>query len=329
MIMETPADQAGISVIVCVYNGGELFKRTLESMARLKIPEQTKTEFLLVDNNSTDGSVEIIKEYTEKSADKFRYLPERRQGLSHALNSGVKNARYQILAFINADIILPENWLLKITEGFQKFDCAALGGRVLPLWETKPPRWLREEIETREIFGPLALCRAKKKTYYPLDLRFFPFTANMAIEKECFNRYGLFRADLGAWPGLKLGGEESDFFYRIFSAGEKICYFPEMTVYHQISGERITRRYIYQTGLLYAISSPFAPQKSRAFKIRNLRSFPKIYLRYLLAGINPRLTKRNAFYYRMKMQALFYRFSHKYFGMKRTVKLARFLRLAD
>lgn len=47
MIMETPADQAGISVIICVYNGGEPFKRTLESMARLKIPEQTKTEFLL------------------------------------------------------------------------------------------------------------------------------------------------------------------------------------------------------------------------------------------------------------------------------------------
>jgi len=156
-----------LSVIICVYNGGEQFKKNIESVSRLKFPENAGVEFLFVDNNSSDGSMEVIKDYVRKYPDTFRYLLETRQGSSYALNTGVRNALGEIIAFTNADGILPENWLLKITEGFRNFDCVALGGRVLPAWGSTPPRWLRDELKTHEIFGPVHYYVLKKRVITP------------------------------------------------------------------------------------------------------------------------------------------------------------------
>ena len=316
-----------ISVIVCVYNGGELFKKNIESVSRLKIPDNSRVEFLFVDNDATDGSGELIKEYVRKYPDTFRYLPEPKPGKSHALNLGIKKAKGEIIAFTDSDVILPEDWLLRIREGFEKHDCVVLGGRVLPLWEVNPPAWFMGETDKERRYGILALCIREEPEYYPLkEGPLYPTGCNSAVKKEAFLKYGGYRTDLGIWPGLRLGGEDLEFFRRLFNAGEKLYYHPQMMVYHQIPKNRLTKKYLRQIGFSYLFSSlyihsPYPTRKKEVLK--SLVSFPETLFKFILSGFNEKFTARDNPHYRIRLQIIFCELSYWLFGRKNTIRLAR------
>jgi glucosyl-dolichyl phosphate glucuronosyltransferase len=323
-----------ISVVICVYNGGELFKKNIESVSRLKAPESTRVEIILVDNNSTDGSAEITKDYVRRYPDTFRYFNETNQGLSHAKNLALRKAGGEIIAFTDADTLLPEDWLLRIKEGFEKHDCVALGGRVLPVWEIKPPRWFLKETNNGNRCGVLSLWNSGETEYYPLKKGpSFPTGCNSAVKKEAFLKYGGYRTELGIWPGLRLGGEETEFFYRISIAGEKLLYYPQMTVYHQIPKKRITKRYLGQNSFVFLLSSlykySFYPNRIKSELPKNLTSFPEILLKFFLSGFSRKLTTHSNFHYRIRMQNIICELSYRLFGLDNTIKLAKISRFLD
>jgi glycosyltransferase involved in cell wall biosynthesis len=78
-----------------------------------------------VDNNSTDDTVAIAKEY------KFvRVMTEKRQGVLYARAKGFDAAKGDIIARIDADTIVPEDWIETIIEIFTDSDVAATSGRM-------------------------------------------------------------------------------------------------------------------------------------------------------------------------------------------------------
>ena len=94
-----------VSVILPFYNAGKTLAAAVES-----ILQQTFTNFelLLIDNNSTDTSEPIALKLAEKE-NRIRLLSEEKQGVAHAMNCGLKNARGQFVARMDADdISLPE-----------------------------------------------------------------------------------------------------------------------------------------------------------------------------------------------------------------------------
>ena len=317
-----------ISVIVCIYDGGELFKKNIESVGRLKIPDNTRAEFLFVDNNSTDGSGEVIKEYTRKYPDTFRYLFEPKPGKSYALNLAIKEAGGEILAFTDHDTILPEDWLLRIKEGFEKYECVALGGRILPVWEVKLPAWFRSETDNGKRCGMFALWNGTEAEYYPLkkgpDL---PTGGNSAVKRKIFLKYSEFRTELGPRPGLHLGGEDTEFFYRIHLAGEKIFYHPPMTVYHQILKKCLTKRYLLQNGFFCHLGSLYIASLYRGTKKNKTRkellALPEILGKFILSGFNAKLTTHSNFRYRIKLRNIFCELSYQLLGFDRTIKLLK------
>lgn len=112
-----------ISVIIPVYNASELIDRCLDS-----IFNQTKNdniEVILVDDGSTDNSVEIIK--NRKEQDRIRLFQQTNSGPSKARNKGIAEARGKYLAFLDAD----DYWLPGFLEETVKFldnheDCIAV-----------------------------------------------------------------------------------------------------------------------------------------------------------------------------------------------------------
>jgi GT2 family glycosyltransferase len=70
-----------------------------------------------------------------------------------------------------------------------------------------------------------------------------PFGANMAFRRRVFEKYGLFRVDLG--PGYRglAGGEDTAVGRRVMSAGEKVVYAPEALVFHPVEEYRTQRKY--------------------------------------------------------------------------------------
>jgi glycosyltransferase involved in cell wall biosynthesis len=88
-----------ISVVIPVYNGAELLQRCLQSVFAQQLPDGIETEVLVVDDGSTDGSLEILKAYGEK----IIFMRQVHQGPAAARNRGIARASGRFLAFLDAD----------------------------------------------------------------------------------------------------------------------------------------------------------------------------------------------------------------------------------
>ena len=88
-----------VTVIVPVYNAGGLLERCLDSIFKQKT--NRSIEVILVDDGSTDNSVEIIRQRPEQ--DHIRLFQQANSGPSKARNIGIKEARGKYLAFLDAD----------------------------------------------------------------------------------------------------------------------------------------------------------------------------------------------------------------------------------
>ena len=82
-----------ISVIVCSYNRSDSLRQTLASLAGQSRPAGHSWELIVVDNNSTDDTAELVKTFAAASGLDVRYVLEESQGLSHARNAGIRAAR--------------------------------------------------------------------------------------------------------------------------------------------------------------------------------------------------------------------------------------------
>ncbi len=97
-----------ISLVIPVYNEAEALTACLEAVAQQTV---APFEVIVVDNNSTDGSVAVAQSYTF-----VRLVHESKQGVTHARTAGFDAARGDIIARIDADSVLPVDWLEHITD---------------------------------------------------------------------------------------------------------------------------------------------------------------------------------------------------------------------
>ena len=130
-----------ISVVLCTYNNADSLAITLEQLSRQKLQNNDDVEIILVDNNSPDHTQRIFQEFSEKSYLTNSCFFESRQGLSHARNTGVANAKGHYILFTDDDADIPENWLESyLTQiNSNKPDC--LYSRINIIWDKEKPWW--------------------------------------------------------------------------------------------------------------------------------------------------------------------------------------------
>lgn len=87
-----------VSLILTTYNCREHFKITMQSILLQDYPE---IEIVIVDGISTDGTVDIIREYAEKYPDKIVWISEADTGIYDAMNKGYHMSSGEIIAFFN------------------------------------------------------------------------------------------------------------------------------------------------------------------------------------------------------------------------------------
>ncbi len=227
-----------ITAILCTYNRSQSLAKALDSLAASKVHSSAEWEVLVVDNNSSDRTSEVCEEFGRRHPGRFRYVFEGQPGKSHALNTGIREARGDILAFVDDDVTVDSNWLQNLTSPLVQGNCVGVGGRVVPERDVVLPDWLR--LDDPYTMGPLVMFDLGPKAG-PLDEA--PFGTNMAFKKNLFERYGGFRTDLGPQPGSEIRGEDSEFVCRLMSAGEPLRYQPSAVVYHSISPNRLRKEY--------------------------------------------------------------------------------------
>lgn len=113
---------ATVSIVIPVYNEQNHLGACLTAIARQTVKP---FEVIVVDNNSSDGTVALAKQFPF-----VRVLHERRQGVVHARNRGFDVARGEFIGRIDADTLLPVDWVATLEEIFADPTIDALSGSV-------------------------------------------------------------------------------------------------------------------------------------------------------------------------------------------------------
>jgi glycosyltransferase involved in cell wall biosynthesis len=238
-----PIENMKITVILCTFNRCRSLARTLESVAASVLPESVACEILVVNNNSADSTREVVEGFMRSRPGFFRYLFEAHQGKSFALNAGVRAAQGDVLAFLDDDVTVEPTWLENLTAPLHGSEWAGTGGRTLLERPFSPPAWL-------ELYGPGGMGGILAALFdlgdKPCPLGQPPYGANMAYQKKMFEKYGLFRTDMGPAPNRKTPrqSEDTEFGRRLMAAGERLLYEPSAIAYHQILEDRVRKEYL-------------------------------------------------------------------------------------
>ncbi len=227
-----------ITVILCTFNRCQLLANALDSVARSTLPDSVDWEVLVVDNNSTDRTPDLVANFCRQYPRCFRYIFEPRSGKSHALNAGIREARGDILAFLDDDVVVEADWLQHLTAPLQSNEWVGVGGRIIPDQDFKPPRWI--PLHERYALAPLAMFDLG---FQPGELLEAPFGTNMAFRKAVFEKLGGFRTDLGPRPGSAIRSEDTEFGDRVLGDGQRLWYEPTAVVYHSLPSYRLKKQY--------------------------------------------------------------------------------------
>ena len=190
-------------------------------------------EFLILDDASTDDSVAQVSAISDPRLRLIR-LPEN-IGLTRSLNCGLRAARGELLAFTDDDVLVDQHWLTGLVRVFARFDCIGVAGRVVPIWWQRKPQWL--ELEGQQAVVHFEYGEEPRRLDFP------PIGANMAFRRIAFEKYGLFRVDLGRIKNVS-GIEDREFGGRLLSAGENIVYAPQAVIYHPVEPARLRKSYV-------------------------------------------------------------------------------------
>jgi lipopolysaccharide biosynthesis glycosyltransferase/GT2 family glycosyltransferase len=115
-----------VSVVIPVYNRKNFIRKCLESVLNQEF--KGEYEVIVVDDGSTDGTVEIIKEFSSRVK---LYLSPTNQGVSCARNQGVRLSQGKFVAMIDSDCIAYPDWLTELIKPFeQDKNIMIVGGRV-------------------------------------------------------------------------------------------------------------------------------------------------------------------------------------------------------
>ena len=197
-----------VSVVIPVYNAECYVEECIASLLAQNYPTE-KREILFIDNNSSDRSSAIL----QKHASKVRIIQEPTQGAAAARNRGIKQAKHELIAFIDADCTADKDWLRYLVKALTKdSEIAAVGGKILS----------RRPASAIEGFGETIHDHNKAINIFTPP---YLITMNMVIRRAVLNEVGHFNEEY-------LRGQDSELSYRLYNMGCKLRYLPEAIVYH-------------------------------------------------------------------------------------------------
>jgi len=278
-----------ISVIIVNYNVKELLEQCINSI--FLSSSNLKTEIIIVDNNSYDGSVQYLKEkFPGNPGIKIIESPVN-MGFAKANNLGAKEAKGDFLLILNPDTVLQEDTLDKSLAFYRSGDSigALTCKLILPNGELDlacrrsfpTPSvavyrilGLSKIFPKSRIFGKYNLTYLDENKTYEVDAVVGAF---MLIRKDIFEQVKGFDEDYFMY------GEDLDLCYRIKKAGYKIYYYPETSIIHY-KGESTKKSSISYVNNFYGAMQIFVKKNLKTnFWLMNILIKLSIVYRLLIS----------------------------------------------
>ena len=240
-----------ISLITACYNSEGTIRTAIESVLAQR---GVDIEYIVVDGGSTDDTVDIIKEYADKTLNSqlltpnftFRWLSESDKGMYDAINKGIKMATGDVVGILNADDVLAtDDTLAKIaaqfgergtyppSEASRRRRCPSRGGngeRVDCVYADI--RFVREGETVEALRGARTVRYCSASKWRPWMFRFAAMVPHPSfyVRRECFERLGGYSLDYRICADFEL---ELRYLYL---AKLRAAYLPECVVVMRMGG---------------------------------------------------------------------------------------------
>ena len=257
MVMESAAS-VKFSIVIPTHNRASELRQTLASLAKLKV--SSPWEVIVVDNNSSDDTCQLVQQAVDTFPAMLRYLFESNVGRSSALNTGIRAANGKIIATTDDDVRVESDWLDQAEQGLEQEKCDFVGGKVLPIWLGPRPAWISNYGGRH--WSVIALLDYGPK---PVEFgnRYPPLGVNLAFRKHAFERAGLWDSKIGRKAGTLLGQEVREWGMRAREAGLRGMYVPGMVVHHVIPQDRLNKRYFRRWFYWHGVSRAMLYQQRK------------------------------------------------------------------
>lgn len=211
-----------ISIIVLNYNGKKYLKGCLDSLRTINYPKE-KYEVIFIDNGSSDGSVEYVKDVYPW----VKTIPlDINYGFTGGNNRGVNFATGEYLVFLNNDVVVKENWLIELVKVGLDNPTALLTSK--SLFFESPDLIDHDGTKNTFIGRSFSINFSRKNTVIDTKPKFViqPYGASMLVKKSVFNHLGQF--DELYFTSL----EDTDLGLKAWLYGYKVIYVPTSVFYH-------------------------------------------------------------------------------------------------
>jgi succinoglycan biosynthesis protein ExoM len=224
-----------ISVCICTYKRPTLLLKLLEELQKQNTEGLYTYSIIVSDNDSAQSAKKVVLEFSGLSQIEITYCVEPRQNIALARNLALKNATGDYIAFIDDDEFPENDWLLNLIKTCNACGADGVLGPVKPYFNFDPPDWVKKgkyfDRPTHETGYRISLSDAR--------------TGNVMLKSRIIDRdQDPFRSEFGT------GGEDVDFFRRMFGKGFIFVWCNEAVVYESVPLVRCNRRYLFRRALL-------------------------------------------------------------------------------
>jgi glycosyltransferase involved in cell wall biosynthesis len=205
-----------LSVSIATFNSAQTLRHTLSSIFSNNYPKDL-FEVVIADGGSTDDTSNIAKEYP------VRFLSRPNTSVGFRRNLSARESKGEIICFTDSDIVVPEDWLRKISDYFQLHpEVDGVGG---PLF---PPSTSRNDIQkyTGELYFEDQACPKKVTRIDTLEYATLLPTANSALRKNALISVGWFP------ESSLLGTIDMPLMWKLVSRGSFLMFLPDLEVVH-------------------------------------------------------------------------------------------------
>ena len=263
-----------ISVVICSYNRASLLSDVLDSLCQQTLTPD-RYEILVVDNASTDNTVEVVRAYQDKySTHQIRRLYEARQGLGYARNAALSEVSGAYIAYLDDDARADLNWLtLAYKRLLTSTPLHCLGGPIHPFYTTLKPVWFKDQYELRT-WGDEERCLLPGESLSG---------SNMIWRKETIQSIGGFGETVGVKGEHLSVGEETIAFRHLWQMEPVpvVIYDPALIVYHWVpSYKMMVLYYLKRAFVIGQVAVQLDRQPVPGWRLRTaLRSGGAVILR--------------------------------------------------
>jgi succinoglycan biosynthesis protein ExoM len=259
-----------ITVCICTYRRPKLLSKLLDNLDNQVTDNLFTFSISIVDNDSDKSAKKIVDSYKEILKNNINYDVVVEKSFSLARNRTIENSYGNYLALIDDDEYPSSRWLLELYNVLRQYNVSGVLAPVLPYFESTPKKWILQS----------GLCnRVRLKTGTYLDLKNIR-TGNVLLKRDIFeDKNNYFNPVFG-----KLGGEDIDFFKKMFKQGHEFVWCDEATVFELVPEDRLKKSFFLKRAFLRGHVS-YLHFKNEINFIQKINLFVKTLIAIILYSI--------------------------------------------